>query len=153
MTRLEKKGMLRVLMEGLFLLLLFMGLRYAFNLLLLPMLFPGTGTAALRLQYQIGAVPVLLLAIALWLGFPFFSILTLFGLLLSRLIALHYESLEGDAFPSIMANVLVMVSQGAGLLLGSISEYVIWFSERFSELRHGIKTGSPEEEPDDLLED
>ncbi len=96
---------------------------------------------------------MLLLALAIWLGFPYLSVLTLFGLFLSRLIGLHYELLEGESFPSLMANVLTTVCQGAGLLLGSISEYAIWFSERFSELRQEKKPGSSDEEPEDLLED
>ncbi len=139
-NRIERKGPLRSIVEGVLLCLLFVGMRYAFNLVLLPAIFPeASGLEA----YHVSTLASLLLAVAFWLGLPYFSVFTLLGLLLSRVLTAHYSLLEGSAFPSLMANVLTTASQGGGFLIGAVSEYAIWFSRRISSLRLLAKPSSP----------
>lgn len=136
-----KKGARRVIVEGLALLLLFLTLRYVFNLLVLPIVFPDASDLA---RFHIGSLASLLLGLAFWLGYPFFSIFTFLGLIISRILTAHYTILEGNAFPSLMANVFTTASQGGGFLIGAVSEYAIWFSRRLRELKAPVVSDEAE---------
>lgn len=143
--KLLQKGSLRTVLEGVVLLLLFTGLRYAFNLLLLPALFPG---AELKQDFAFSSAAAVLLALAYWLGLPYFSLFTAIGLILSRALGLHFYLIEGGNYPSLMANVLTTATQGGGFLIGGVSEYALWLNKKMRELR---AAGHPEHVDTDVL--
>ncbi len=170
--KIARKGPIRSILEGVLICLLFVAVRHAFNLLLLPALFPeavdasaaAASTAANTLattttahsttsisNFYIGSLAAVLLGLAFWLGFPYFAVFTLIGLMLSRISGLHFTLLEGASFPSLMANVLTTASQGGGFLIGAVIEYALLFSRKMSALRG--KNSSPPDTGDELLDD
>ena len=131
-NKLIKRGSRHVVLEGIVLCVLFIGLRSVFNLLLLPALFPG---ADLKQDFTFSSASALFLALAYWLGLPYFSLFTTIGLMLSQVLGLHYYLIEGGSYPSITANVLTTVSQGSGFLIGGFIEYGRWLYKRIREIR------------------
>lgn len=170
--KIARKGPICSILEGILICLLFVAVRHAFNLLLLPALFPEAAGAAAATAtttastvattvtaqtttaiglFYIGSLAVILLGLAFWLGFPYFAVFTLIGLMLSRISGLHFTLLEGATFPSLMANVLTTASQGGGFLIGAVIEYALFFSRKMSALRG--KNSSPPDTGDELLDD